>query len=701
MDREVNLDELLQQRLSRRDLFRNAGVAGISLSALLDLAWPPATAAAQAPAAPAPTPKIGAQLIGKLEGPTTVTDQAKFPKTFKEAPQLAELVKAGKLPSVKERIGEDPLVIKPVHEIGRYGGTIRRGFTGPGDWSAGVRFCGNDSLVHWDMTGTKPTPLAAKSWQFSDGDKTLTIHLRRGMKWSDGKPFTADDFLFWFEDLYKNKDLVPAPSPYLTTKSGPAELEKVDTYAVRWRFKDPYWVFVVLLTGPTGFGGQAHDSHVSALGGYAPAHYLKQFHPKYVSKEELDRKVKEGKFDSWVNLLKFKADWGLNPELPVISPWQTTQGRNTSTWVLERNPYFHGVDTEGNQLPYVDKVVLTLGENLEVINLRAIAGEYDWGERHLDLQKLPVFLENQQKGSYKVHLDPGGIGSDAALLCNQSYEADPEIAKWLTNADFRRALSLGIDRDQLNETFWLGLGTPGSVVCTDESPYNPGREFRKLWSTYDPKNANAMLDKIGLSKKDGEGYRLRTDGKGRLRIEVTTYLGFMPFTQIAEMIKQQWAKIGIQADVAELERSLLGRRRANNETQISMEIMWGTENLYAHSPVNLFPYDPTSAVGPLYGKWFATGGESGKTPPGRLKELLELYRAGFSAPEKQHYELGKKIWRIAIEEQYAIGTVGLAPGIMGLRVCKNSLGNVPQRMFNGSSTLHPKQSKPETAFYKR
>jgi peptide/nickel transport system substrate-binding protein len=154
---------------------------------------------------------------------------------------------------------------------------------------------------------------------------------------------------------------------------------------------------------------------------------------------------------------------------------------------------------------------------------------------------------------------------------------------------------------QLNETFWLGLGTPGSVACTEESPYNPGREFRKLWSTHDPKNANALLDKIGLSKKDGDGYRLRTDGKGRLRLELTTYVGFMPFTQIAEMIKLQWAKIGIQADVAELERSLLNSRRAANETQISMEIMWGTENMYAHSPVNLFPYDPTSAVGPLYG----------------------------------------------------------------------------------------------------
>src|SRR5215470_13574586 len=167
MDRELDLDGLLRRTLSRRDLFRNVGVAGLSLSALADLAAQRVASAA--------TPPIGAQLIGKLEGPTTITDPTKFPKTFKEAPQLAELVKAGKLPSVKDRIGEDPLVIKPVHEIGRYGGTIRRGFTGPGDWSAGVRFCGNDSVVHWDVTGTRPTPLAAKGWQFSDGDRTMTM----------------------------------------------------------------------------------------------------------------------------------------------------------------------------------------------------------------------------------------------------------------------------------------------------------------------------------------------------------------------------------------------------------------------------------------------------------------------------------------------------------------------------------------------
>ena len=97
----------------------------------------------------------GSELIGKLEGPEVVTDTAKFPKSFKEAPQLAELVKAGKLPPVQERVSQDPLVIKPVHEIGKYGGTWRRGFSGPADFWNGYRCCGHDKILFWDYTGNK------------------------------------------------------------------------------------------------------------------------------------------------------------------------------------------------------------------------------------------------------------------------------------------------------------------------------------------------------------------------------------------------------------------------------------------------------------------------------------------------------------------------------------------------------------------
>ena len=176
---------------------------------------------------------------------------------------------------------------------------------------------------------------------------------------------------------------------------------------------------------------------------------------------------------------------------------------------------------------------MTLGESLELINLRAIAGEYDSQARHIDIGKLPVLLENQQKGNYRVYLDPSDQGADVGLFCNQSFEKDAEVAKWLSNREFRVALSHGLDRAQINETFLLGLAQTGSAAPGERTPYFPGPEFRTLHTGYDSKKASAMLDKLGLTKRDAEGYRLRSDGGGRLRLELTTYIGFLPFTNIA------------------------------------------------------------------------------------------------------------------------------------------------------------------------
>ena len=669
-------------------------------------AKPAAEAKPAAPAAPAkpvaaakPDEQIGKHLIGKLEGPEIVTDAAKWPKSFKEAPMLAEQVKAGKLPPVEQRVPQDLLVVKPVHEIGKYGGTWRRGFTGPADWSCGVRVAGTDRLIGWDYTGNELVPNILKSWDVSADGKTITFHLRKGMKWSDGQPFTADDVMFWYEDMYLNKDLTPSPAPQMITKSGPGTVEKVDAQTVAFKFKDPYYAFPVVIAGVSPLGGQAHEG-LNARGAFAPAHYLKQFHPKYAGKDAVDKLVADLKFDNWVTLFKAKTAWALNPDLPVVSAWKTTTPNNTPLWTLERNPYSIWVDTDGNQLPYIDKISLTLAENLEVVNLRAVAGEYDSQERHLDMGKIPVFLENQQKGNYKLYLDPGGIGADTILMLNQSYEADAEVAKWLTNVDFRRALSLGIDRDQLNEAFWLGLGVPGSHAPWETSKYSPGAELRTLWSTLDLKQANELLDKVGLTKKDAEGYRLRTDNGQRLRLAVDTYVGFMPFTGICEMIREQWKKIGIQADVSQLERSLHNKRRDSNESHIIVDVHWGTENMFSHSMTSLFPFDPTSALGPQFGLWYVTNGAQGKEPTPKIKEAMALYREAFSAPEKEHYELGKKIWRIALDEVWAIGTVGQSPGIMGVRVVKNTMGNQPGRIFNGSSTLSPAQARPETYYFK-
>ena len=484
------------------------------------------------PRAAAQGTKLGANLIGKLEGAEVVTDPALFPKSFKEAPQLAELVKAGKLPPVQERIGQDPLVVKPLREIGKYGGTWRRGFTGPFDTSNGHRVAQNDKLLYYDYTGTKLVPNIARAWEVSPDGKVTTLLLRRGMKWSDGHPFTADDFVFWYQDVYQNKDLVPTPLSVMTIGGKPIAIEKIDAATIRFVSPEPYYALPTVLASVWGIGHHARLGR-SALGGFAPAHYLKQFHPKYVSKDDLAKKVAELKFDSWVTMFKSKNDACRNVDLPVVTPWKTTSPLTTPTWILERNPYSVWVDTDGNQLPYIDRIRMTLGENLEVINLRAIAGEYDSQARHIDISKLPVLLENQQKGGYRVYLDPSDQGADVGLFCNQSYDKDPEIAKWLGTREFRIALSHGIDRAQINETFLLGLGQTGSAAPGERTLYYPGPEYKTLHTAYDVKKANEMLDKLGLTKKDGEGYRLRADGKGRLRLSLTTYLGFLPFTQIA------------------------------------------------------------------------------------------------------------------------------------------------------------------------
>ncbi len=191
--------------VSRREFIRDAALLSGGLAAV----GLPGTVRGQT-AAGAP-PKLGAQLIGKLEGPELVLDPAKWPKKFSEAPMLAELVKAGKLPPVEKRLPEEPMVVKPVHSIGRYGGTWRRGFTGPGDVENGNRIVSTDKILFWDHTGTKIMPCVAKDWLLSDDGKSVTIYLRKGMKWSDGHPFTTNDFLFWYEDVYLNKDIQADP----------------------------------------------------------------------------------------------------------------------------------------------------------------------------------------------------------------------------------------------------------------------------------------------------------------------------------------------------------------------------------------------------------------------------------------------------------------------------------------------------------
>ena len=643
-------------------------------------------------------------LVGKLEGPEIVADSSKWPKAFQEAPELAALVKDGKLPAVKDRLPSEPMVLKPLSAVGKYGGTWRRGFLGPGDWENGNRLNASDKLLFWDPTGTKIVPSAAKSWEQSADGKTIRVNLRKGMRWSDGAPFTADDFVFWFEDLYSNKDIVSAPIADMSPGGKPGKVVKIDDTTVEFQFENPHFLFIDFLAGDTLIGGgqSVRQSQGTTYGAYAPKHYLKQFLPKYSSEQAVNDKAKAEGFENWVKMLHFKKDWTLNTALPTIGPWKTTNPINTPTWVLERNPYYWAVDTAGNQLPYIDKVVLTLAEDSEVINLRAIGGNYDMQERHISLSKLPVVLDNQQKGGYKVHLDLALHGSDTTLFINQSYKADAEIAKWLTNADFRRALSMGIDRKQLNETFWLGIGTPGSVAPSVQMPQSPGKEYREKWSVLDIAKANQLLDSIGLTKKDSEGYRVRTDNGERLRIQIQAVKALLPWPQQGEMIAEQWRKIGIQADVREMERTLATTRTRNNEHQIMIWTNGGTELLYLF-PRHALPVDPTEAyVGPEFANWFASNGAQGRAPtdPNLLK-ALELFRsASGEKSEAGRDKIAQEIWKILVDQQYMIGTVGESPAQFGVRLVSNKLGNIPSRACIAQHCRTPSSSHPEMWYYK-
>lgn len=661
------------------------------------------TKAAEEAAAPAEEEKLGSSLIGTIEGPEIIVDPAQFPTAFNEAPMLADMVKAGTLPPVAERLPapEELLVIKPLKEIGKYGGTWHRGFTGPADGQNGHRVAGGDRFLFWDADEfPKQTPNLAKSWEVSEDGKVITLNLRKGVKWSDGTPFTTKDVMFWYEKMYQNTELVPVQSAFFRLDQG-AKLEAPDDFTIKFSFPYENSLFLeVLASSVNVFAGHAIQGEFG-MGGYAPAHYMEQFHPDFVEKAELDKKVADAGFDTWVNLFKDRNKWQNNPDLPVLTPWKTVNPITTDTWVLERNPYYYGVDTEGNQLPYIDRISMSLAQDLEVLNLKAINGEFEYQSRHLQLAKLPVLLENAEKGNYTVHLDPAQHGADAGLQVNLSYDADAEIAKWLKTTDFRRALSLGIDRDAINEIVFLGIGTPGSAVVAESSPFNPGPEYRSLWATLDVAKANEMLDAIGLDKKDAEGFRLRTDNGERLVIELNPIPAFINFTQVAELIKEDWAEIGIFANVVEMERGLATQKRDSNQLQIFLWQNDGTDELYLY-PYHAIPVDPTSGTGPAYGAWYASGGAaemSIEPTDAKVKEVLDLFSKGLRATPEERVTIGQEIWKIITDEVWTIGTVGQSGAFMGVRVVNNDMGNTPSRLFNIQAGQTPNINRPATFFF--
>ena len=293
--------------------------------------------------------------------------------------------------------------------------------------------------------------------------------------------------MFWHKDVILNKDLMPSMPGWLRNADGTAGVvEKVDAQTVRFTYKQPATLFLTALANQDG-GDRTYAV-------FLPAHYLKRFHPEYTKKEDIDKLVQAAGFKTWTELFAAKNAPFENPERPTMGAWAPATRVSDQVFTLRRNPYFVGVDPDGNQLPYLDEVRFTFFADIQALNLAAIAGEIDMQERHIQMTNYPVFKENEKSGKYRVITWPTFGGADAVVAFNTSYKADPELGKLFANKDFRVALSHAINRDQIKESVFLGLGEPRQGVPAPWHPYFPGDEWAKKYTQYKPDEANKLLD---------------------------------------------------------------------------------------------------------------------------------------------------------------------------------------------------------------
>jgi len=598
---------------------------------------------------------------------------------FNEAPELRIKVAAGELPPVEQRISEEPLVMEPLEEIGQYGGIWKRVALSVGD--AGLFSCTltYESIIRWSPNVDKLVPNVAKKWEVSDGGRVFTFYLRKGMKWSDGEPYTADDLMFWYEDILLNKELTPSPPSRLKLGDELVKVEKVDDYTVRFSFSQPVGLFLDQL----GFIG--HEQTY-------PKHYLKNFHPRYTSKEKLTELAKKKGYDYWYQLFREKDKW-YNPDLPVIWAWKIAAPPTTTRVVIERNPYYWKIDPAGNQLPYLDGIIYDLVQSSETLDLKVMSGEVDMMSRHLSWKNYTLYMENREKGDYRV------LKWRDSELVRVSYlpqvtHKDKVLAGLLSDKRFRLALSLAIDREEINELVFKGAGKPMVAALPVGTPADIV-ELAKSYSRYDPKAANALLDKMGLTKRDQAGYRLRPDGK-------TLFLGIYLFEEpdwidTSELVKDCWEAIGIKTEVKVLPRELLEPRMMSAQADI---VAWSRGQIFTPylSAGSLIPSRERIAA-TMNWYWWRTGGEKGEKSIGDMLKAEQLWdKIEATVDPEERKKLLDEVVRLHVENVWYIGIVGDIPAVC---VAKNNFRNVPEVAPTGWYWKHPGNTAPEQFFIKK
>jgi len=654
---------------------------------------PAAAKATTAPAATkAPTKKDTAQEVTlgiAAEGifsfdPTGLAN----PSSYQEAPMLAAKVASGDLPPVEERIPPNPFIHRVVESVGEYGGTWRRFFTGPRDGQNYDRI-NHDQHFLFDINGLDIYPHIAKGWEINDDFTEFTVFLREGVRWSDGELHDADDFVFGVEHINYNEDINPGRLKKLAYTDFAPTFEKIDDMTVRFTMDESTPYFTDQLPGcggGCGFGGWTLHARVGNSV-VAPEHYVKGFHADFAEggKAAVEKAAKDAGFDDWASYFKEKSNPNRNPDSPMFGPWRNTSSITTPLWEYERNPYYFGVDTEGNQLPYIDYWSATLTEDTEVLNLKAIAGETDMQGRHIEFARLPVYKQNEEKGDYTVVLTPTTPGT--GLVWNQTWsEGDTEIEKWIQNREFRLALALGLDRDEFKDSQFLGQGEIGHNLPPPDHPWFQGEEMYNKNATFEPVRANKILDDLGLTEKDGEGNRLRTDGSGKpivLECYTTSRASTIPFV---ELISSQWTQnLGIKTIPKPLSRS----QREGLRSADAQMIDCGGSAISPRSVPNLTW--PFQVLGGKWGTWWQTDGAEGIQPPeGPYRRLQELYGEANKLRIADRKDLYVEGWNLYIDTVMGTGVTRHYPSHM--IVVKNNVKNVlvtapPQYQYPGEIHL--------------
>ena len=580
---------------------------------------------------------------------------------YKEAPELAELVAKGELPPVEERLPEEPCVVE-VSEEGKYGGSYAGGGFGPSHGqldTEGLRFVG---LLQIEPDLQTFTPSILKDYEISSDFKEYTWYLRKGMKWSDGHPFTADDFMFFYEDILLNEELTPAIADAYKAGGEVMKMEKIDDYTIKITFKEPYPAFEVVMA----------KSFWTRL--YAPKHYLQKWHIKY--NEKANELAKEEGYESWFQAFNYHLDDSQaqqDTERPNITPWVLYKIDEVGNKYYKRNPYYWKVDQFGNQLPYIEEQRVVLVQDSEMRIMKLISGElHAAAENPLPVKDYPLYKENESKGQYKVYLFNNTRGSDCAVVFNLTTK-NQDLRPIFNDIRFRQAMSLAIDRQKINDTLYLGKAKVRQAAMPSVTSFFE-EWMETYYAEYDPDKAGQLLDEIGLKWNADKTARLLPNGKP-IRIILETTEEFIP---MCEIVAEDWTKIGVETILKQQERSFFQERVPANEVECSaftydsvheFNLRTGTVNLLP--PFNSI----TLTVAPLWNDWVNSNGQKGEEPPAEILDLRErvLKIMGLEAGSEEYMELGKSIASDMVKGLYFIGTT-VAPRVV---IISEKLGNTP------------------------